>query len=163
MNDLKYILLGAGFGCLIGGINLLWLEQNTRLGSKKDQNKIQISIQQAPWTLTPELCLAIGYVESRNNPSVINKAECAYGIYQIRQPMIDTINQIYKTHLKIRDALDPETASEIMRLYFEFVHPSSDEEAARLWNGGVEGCSKNTTRSYWYKVQKARIKYDFAK
>jgi hypothetical protein len=43
----------------------------------------------------------------------------------------------------------------VMRRYWERYDAVTDEQKARIWNGGPGGMRKKTTLAYWRKVQEA--------
>ncbi len=42
---------------------------------------------------------------------------------------------------------------QIMKLYFQRYNAITNEQAARIWNGGPRGMSKESTKVYWDKVK----------
>jgi hypothetical protein len=100
-----------------------------------------------PDILLPKLRM----VESSGDPNSINPKENALGHLQIRPAVIVDVNQLLQqrgsqlryTH---QDAYDPKKAVEIFKLFHEryttekrLGRPPTNEDAARIWNGGPMG------------------------
>lgn len=80
----------------------------------------------------------------------------AYGCMQIRKPVLTDVNDMFKTNYTEVDCLDRAKSKEIFHKYMQRYKPKSDEECARMWNGGPGGMAKTSTKNYWDKV-KARL------
>lgn len=119
----------------------------------------------------PKLSLidALLIVESRGDDNAVGDKTLkypAYGALQIRQPLVDDVNKIFKTSYKSQDCLGNRKLSLwLFEKYFEiYNHNKTDEQKARAWNGGgnwqkiygkkgYEKYSKNLD-IYWEKVKK---------
>ena len=111
------------------------------------------------------LVAAIAQVESGGWAMAHNKSEDAVGILQIRPIMVREVNRILGSEtFTLRDRWSPERSQDIFRIYVEHWarrHPTIvanlgfEEHAARIWNGGPEGCSKESTNEYWRRVKAA--------
>lgn len=76
---------------------------------------------------------AVCWIESRYDPLVINPAEQAYGISQIRQCKLDDYNLAHGTSFKLTDCLDPVFSRKVF-MWHCCQYPDPDE-AVRRWNG----------------------------
>ena len=120
-----------------------------------------------------KLARAIPVKESGNNDQAIGDkkdllgrlrptSEWAYGAFQIRQPCVDDVNQALGTRYKASDCLGNRKLSElIFREYINLYatekrlgHKPTDQDMARIWNGGPNGYKSLFTVSYWAKIQK---------
>ncbi|MFO0718719.1 MAG: hypothetical protein U0522_01690 [Candidatus Paceibacterota bacterium] len=113
------------------------------------------------------LITAIIEVESGNNdspePGDKNKKDWAYGCMQIRQDCVTDVNQRFGTNYTSKDCHgNRELSVWIFRKYMEIYatearlgRKPTDEDRARIWNGGPNGYKRSDTKSYWAKVQKA--------
>ena len=99
----------------------------------------------------------IAYVESRGDPSAFNSGSGAYGMYQIRMPYLSDANEAMGTDYTLDDMLDPEKAELVVRAYltkwgskFAERHGRlpTDEELARMHNGGPRGAERQSTLKY---------------
>jgi len=112
---------------------------------------------------------ALVKVESSGNDNAVGDKTLkhpAYGALQIRQPLVDDVNRVFKTTYKSKDCLgNRELSLWLFKKYFEiYKHNKSDEQKARAWNGGgnwqkiygKKGYEKYTKNLdiYWEKVKK---------
>jgi len=108
------------------------------------------------------LLLAIAMVESSNNPLAIGDDGLSWGLYQIRPIYVRDVNRILGseqyTH---RDAFRPECASRMVEVYLaHYATPErlgrsvTDQDRARIHNGGPNGWRKPETMEYWGKVRR---------
>lgn len=122
------------------------------------------SVPTAP--LMSPLERAVMWVESRNNiyaKGDLNLKKKAYGPLQIRQPACDDVNQRFDIDVKAEDCLGNLALSlAVFRKYLDIWatperigRPVTDEDRARIWNGGPTGWKKASTISYWAKVKAA--------
>ena len=111
------------------------------------------------------LLQAIAMVESGGNDEAIGDRHLrqkAYGAYQIRQPVCDDYNQAHGTKYRAEEMLGNRKLSEkICRWYINHYatakrlgRPPTDEDRARIWNGGPNGWKRSSTKSYWRQVAK---------
>ena len=109
------------------------------------------------------LLQAIAVVESGGNDRAIGDRHLlqkAYGSLQIRQPVCDDYNQAHVTKYRaIQMRGNRALSEEICRWYINHYatkarlgRPPTDEDRARIWNGGPSGWKKKSTKSYWRKV-----------
>jgi len=104
---------------------------------------------------------ALILVESGGDPSAVGDSGKALGCLQIHEAVVQDVNRFYKKAFTHRDALDPAKAREICRLYLTHWQQYylatqgktlTDQDLARIWNGGPTGWTKYATRKYWAKV-----------
>lgn len=84
----------------------------------------------------------------------------AYGPMQIRWPVVLDVNRSYGTDYRARQCLgERELSIEIFQKYMSMYatasrlgHEPTDEDVARIWNGGPNGYKKTSTVIYWRKV-----------
>lgn len=84
-------------------------------------------------------------------------ANKAYGCLQIRQPAMDDINRRFGTNYKAEDTLGNKELSiwtfyrymEIYATEARLGRPVTDEDRARIWNGGPNGYKRRQTVAYW--------------
>lgn len=99
----------------------------------------------------------IAWVESRCNPSAINFSSNAYGMYQIRALYLQDANMLLGTAYTLNDMLDPVKAEKVVRAYLghwgaKFAKRNgrqpTEEELARIHNGGPRGAERDCTLAY---------------
>lgn len=114
--------------------------------------------------ITKKLLLAIMLVESNLNPNAIGDGGKAYGILQIHEPYLHDANE-----LSIRgggkrythdDMFNQLYAINVFFLYMEryateerLGRKPTQEDIARIHNGGLHGWKRESTEKYWEKVQ----------
>jgi hypothetical protein len=99
-----------------------------------------------------------GNVNAVGDKSMTNKA---YGCLQIRQPCVDDYNRWFHTSYKAEDMLgNQELSVKVCKAYIDHYatearlgHVPSDEDMARIWNGGPNGFRKESTKGYWIMVK----------
>ncbi len=122
------------------------------------------AVSQAPQD--SKLITALIEVESRGNDFATGDnhlSNKAYGCLQIRQPCVDDVNRVYGTKHKAEDCLgNRELSVWICEKYLQIyatekrlARNPTDEDMARIWNGGPNGWKKSSTDAYWVKVKKA--------
>ncbi len=110
-----------------------------------------------------QLIDALIQVESGGDDGVIGDnhlANKAYGCLQIRQPCVDDYNRWHNTAFKAADCLnDPHLSVKICKDYIDHYASETrlgrmptDEDKARIWNGGPNGFKKDSTKGYWSRV-----------
>lgn len=113
------------------------------------------------------LIRAIAMHESGMDPFAIGDRHLrnrAYGILQIRQPVLDDVNRKFGTSYTVKDVY-PKTSGDadvrravhnsvvIFNKYMEmYGRNATDEQKARRWNGGPSGDRREITGRYWDKV-----------
>lgn len=89
----------------------------------------------------------------------------AYGCLQIRQPCVDDVNRVYGTHFQAKDCLGNRELSiwifnHYMAIYAtkaRLGHKPTNQDKARIWNGGPQGYCNKSTLCYWNRV-KSKLK-----
>lgn len=110
------------------------------------------------------LIAAMIQVESNGNDNAVGDTELsqpAYGCLQIRQPACDDVNRRHKTAYQATYCLGNRALSiEICKKYLAMWATEkrigrrvTDEDLARIWNGGPNGYKKESTVKYWEKIQ----------
>lgn len=105
-------------------------------------------------------------VESGGDDNAVgdnNLTNHAYGCLQIRQPVCIDVNRRYGTSLSAEQMLGNRTLS--LETYERYIaiyatakrlgREPTDQDRARIWNGGPNGYRLAATLGYWAKVQKA--------
>jgi len=102
---------------------------------------------------------ALVQVESNGNPAAIGDNGKAYGCLQIWAVVIADVNEVSRVKYTHADAFDPAKARAICRAYLaryatakRLGREPTDQDFARIWNGGPNGWRKNSTIKYWHKV-----------
>ena len=119
-------------------------------------------VDYGPW---PDLVKAIIQVESGGLDTAIGDhhlADKAYGCMQIRKPVCIDVNRAYGTSLSPEGMLGNrqlsiDTFYKYMSLYATtklIGRAPTDQDRARIWNGGPTGWKRITTLEYWAKVQR---------
>ena len=104
---------------------------------------------------------ALEQVESRGNTNAVGDNGRAFGCLQIWPAVVTDANRIAGTNYKHADAFDREKARAMARIYLNHYvskrrigHDPSNQDYARIWNGGPSGHQKTATLGYWNKVKK---------
>ena len=87
----------------------------------------------------------------------------AYGPLQIRQVCLDDVNRRYGTHYQAKDLHGNRRLSVwVCRAYLGIYatrarlgRVPTEQDMARIWNGGPDGWKKPATQGYWEKVKQA--------
>ena len=106
------------------------------------------------------LLLALIAVESGGNDSARGPAD-ELGCLQIRLCVAEDCNRIQNmVHFTPESRLNRETSIMMCEIYLSHYaaagrlgHEPTDEDFARIWNGGPDGWIKLSTLPYWHKVQ----------
>jgi hypothetical protein len=86
----------------------------------------------------------------------------AYGPMQIRWPCVQDVNKHFGTQYRARMCLgDREISKDVFIKYMSIYateekigREPTDEDRARIWNGGPMGWRNKATIGYWNKVKK---------
>ena len=104
---------------------------------------------------------ALEQVESKGNASAVGDNGRALGCLQIWPAVVTDANRIAGTNYRHADAFDRVKARAMARAYLNYYaskrrigHDPSNQDLARIWNGGPRGHRKTATLSYWVKIQK---------
>lgn len=99
----------------------------------------------------------IAAVESGCDDGAVNAAEGAYGRYQIRAAYLADANDYLGTTYTLSEMHDPAKAAAVVRGYLMRYgarreratgRPVTEEELARIHNGGPDGASRDATLPY---------------
>ena len=109
--------------------------------------------------VSDRLLNAIEQVESHANASAIGDQGRALGSMQIWQCVVTDANRIAHTSYSHVDAFDRAKARAIASIYLNYYgrrigHAPTDQDYARIWNGGPSGHKKTATLGYWAKIKK---------
>ena len=103
---------------------------------------------------------AIIKVESNDNVNAIGDNGKAVGCMQIWKVVVDDVNKVSKLKYNYNDRFNKEKSIEIFKLYINkyatakrLGRTPTDEDVARIWNGGPNGFKKAGTKQYWLKVK----------
>jgi len=85
----------------------------------------------------------------------------AFGPLQIHQEVVDDVNRHYGTKYRLIDVNDIRVARWVCSAYISiYATPKAigrsvtDQDRARIWNGGPKGWKKKSTIRYWRKVER---------
>lgn len=123
-----------------------------------------VTMQTSASTPSATLIEALIQVESGGDDSAVgdkNLKNKAYGCLQIRKPCVDDVNKAYGTNYSAEDCRNNrELSIKIFELYMKLYatkkrlgREPTDEDRARIWNGGPNGWKKSSTEKYWTKVK----------
>jgi hypothetical protein len=115
--------------------------------------------------LSDKLIEALIKVESNGDDNArgdLHLKHKAYGCLQIREPVCIDVNRRYGTNHHAEDCLgNRELSIKICKLYIDMYardsrlgHAPTDEDRARIWNGGPNGWRYASTQGYWKQVHK---------
>lgn len=103
------------------------------------------------------LITALIAVESggqRNPDMAVGDGNRAIGALQIHAAVVEDVNRFNGTHYTHQQMTNRVAARKVCALYLQrYAKGSSNEEAARIWNGGPTGPSKTATKAYWKRVE----------
>lgn len=101
------------------------------------------------------LIAALIAVESGGRDMAIGDGNRARGPLQIHAAVVEDVNRFNGTHYTHREMTNRAAARKVCELYLsKWAKGKSDEEAARIWNGGPTGHTKTETKAYWRRVQR---------
>jgi len=101
------------------------------------------------------LITAIIQVESGGDTLAYNSKEDAVGCLQIRPIMVREVNRLLgKDSFKLKDRWSKAKSIQMFNILRSHLKGASDEQIARVWNGGYNGHKKQNTIKYWNKVKK---------
>ena len=112
-------------------------------------------------TPSNKLIYAICKVESNNGMYVVGDNGKAIGCLQIWKSVVDDVNKYSKVKYTYVDRYDKVKSYEMFKLYIghyatekRLGRKPTNEDIARIWNGGPNGYKKTSTIKYWNKVKK---------
>jgi hypothetical protein len=105
-----------------------------------------------------QLIETLEVLESGGNVNAIGDLGKAFGVLQIHQGCLDDVNRVNGTNYVVKEMLG-ETGAKLSRWVFrEYMkiyanekrlgRPVTNEDRARIWNGGPNGWKKSVTRGY---------------
>jgi soluble lytic murein transglycosylase-like protein len=98
---------------------------------------------------------AIMAVESNFDTMAYNEKEDAAGCLQIRPIMVREVNRLLgEDKYTLKDRWSKAKSIEMFNVLRSHLKGASDEEIARVWNGGYNGKNNPKTLVYWKKVRK---------
>ena len=108
------------------------------------------------------LLAALISVESAGNDMAVGDGGLAIGALQIHQCVVADVNRRYGTHYTHSGMTNRAAAVDVFHKYLSmYATPQrlrravTDEDRARIWNGGPNGYRKTATDGYWHKVRNA--------
>lgn len=117
--------------------------------------------------ISGKLIAAIAIVESGGDPNAVGQ-NGEVGILQIRQCVLDDVNEACASQLTLEDVKSVQMSRWVCRAYINFwatrkrlKREPTDQDRARIWNGGPDGWRELETVVYWKKVQTAMQKLEW--
>lgn len=95
---------------------------------------------------------AVGFVESKCNPNIVNEAEQAVGYLQIRRIRLLDYYQQTGIFYTLHEMKDIAKAKEVFMYYAKKYPPDNFQQICREWNGGPNGMNKKSTEVYYQLV-----------
>jgi len=100
------------------------------------------------------LIAAIIQVESGGDTLAYNLKEDAAGCLQIRPIMVREVNRLLgEDSFKLKDRWSKAKSIQMFNILRSHLKGASDEQIARVWNGGYNGHNIPQTMQYWLKVK----------
>jgi soluble lytic murein transglycosylase-like protein len=97
---------------------------------------------------------AIMQVESGGDTLAYNSKEDAVGCLQIRPIMVREVNRLLgKDSFTLSDRWSKVKSIQMFNILRSHLKGASDEQIARVWNGGYNGKNNPKTLQYWKKVK----------
>jgi len=91
----------------------------------------------------------------RNPDLAIGDGGAAIGALQIHRAVVLDVNRIAGTNYTHSQMTNRVAARRVCEIYLNrYADGRTNEEAARIWNGGPTGYRKSATLAYWNKVKK---------
>ena len=91
----------------------------------------------------------------RNPDLAIGDGGAAIGALQIHRAVVIDVNRIAGTSYTHQQMTNRVAARRVCEIYLtRYAAGKTNEEAARIWNGGPIGYKKSATLAYWNKVKK---------
>lgn len=131
-----------------------------------------MSLQTLAAEISPAFLDRLALVESGRNDSAINQAEDAHGRFQIRQCYLDDANAVLGTAYTLQDMHNRALAEKVVRAYLlrygsamerATGREATEEDLARIHNGGPRGWAKESTWNYWCRFVGAGAEEEGAK
>ena len=109
----------------------------------------------------PKLLDALIAVESGGRDDAIGDGGLALGALQIHAGVVADVNEVAGTKYRHTDMHDRKIALFVASAYLDryatqkrLGRAVTDEDRARIWNGGPSGWKKKATLKYWQKVRR---------
>jgi soluble lytic murein transglycosylase-like protein len=97
---------------------------------------------------------AVMAVESNFDSMAYNEKENAVGVLQIRPIMVREVNRLLgEDKYTLKDRWNKTKSIEMFNVIRSHLKGASDEQIARVWNGGYNGHNIPKTMQYWRKVK----------
>ncbi len=91
----------------------------------------------------------------RNPDLAVGDNGAAIGALQIHRSVVVDVNRIAGTSYTHQQMTNRIAARRVCEIYLRrYADGKTNEEAARIWNGGPTGHRKSATVTYWNKVRK---------
>jgi hypothetical protein len=104
-------------------------------------------------------------LESHGNRLAVGDSHRSLGVLQIQSAVITDVNRIYGYRFDHQDAYDVTSSKVILASYLNHYctkerlgREPTEEDAARIWNGGPDGWRKRATLPYLKKYRDYRKK-----
>ena len=112
--------------------------------------------------MNPALLAALLAVESGGNDRAVGDHGRAIGALQIHAGVVSDVNRHHGTHYTHAGMVRRADAVAVATLYLgtyatreRIGRPVTDEDRARIWNGGPNGWRKAATKAYAERVRRA--------
>lgn len=109
--------------------------------------------------MKPELLAALIAVESGGN-DMARGQHGDLGALQVRPCVVADVNRMAGTHYRWAEMTNRWAALGVFRIYTgrycteaRLGRPVTDQDLARVWNGGPNGWKRRKTVAYWKRVQ----------
>lgn len=110
--------------------------------------------------MSPALLAALIAVESGGRDHVVGDGGRAVGCLQVHAGVVADVNARYGTHYRWSGMTNRTDAVAVcdryLRLYAtekRLGRPVTDQDRARIWNGGPNGWRSHATVGYWRRVE----------
>jgi hypothetical protein len=110
--------------------------------------------------MNTNLIIALIAVESGGNDLAVGDHGRAVGALQIHAEVVQDVNKIAGTHYTHSGMTNRADAVKVCTIYIghwataaRLGRPVTDEDRARIWNGGPNGHKKTSTKQYAEKVR----------
>lgn len=110
--------------------------------------------------ISAALIAALIQVESRGRDQITGDNGKAFGCLQIREEVLADVRRLTGINLRLQDMFDRKISVQVCAYYLGYWgdserlgHVATNEDLARIWNGGPDGWRQTETWGYWLKVQ----------
>lgn len=106
-------------------------------------------------TTFTNLIAALITVESGGNDLALGDRGRALGPLQIHRGVVLDVNRRTGSHYQWKDMTNRAVSCSVFISYIRIYKPdATQEQAARIWNGGPVGHRRTSTLAYWRRVQR---------